>query len=518
LRYLFENYTLDIDRREMLRGADLVPVSPQVFDLLEYLIRNRERVVSKDELIDAVWNGRIVSDAALTTRLNAVRSVVYDSGEEQRLIKTLPRKGFRFVASVREIAGADVGGVRQSPSASAMLDKPSIAVLPFQNISDDAGQDYFAEGLVDDIITALSRFKPFLVIDRYSSFTYKGKTADIRRIGQELAVRYLLEGSVRKSDKRIRINAQLIEVATGTHLWADRFDGALGDIFDLQDRITQQTVGAIAPEVERAEIERARRTRTGRLDAVTAYYLGAQHIHFPTTPENNDVAARYFAQAIALDPGFAPAYGGAATCIAWRRANKWPGDNAKEDVTVLQLADRLKEMGTDDALALSAVGFLLFWFDLDFEAGIEFIERAIRSNPNFARALHARGLIRSWQGETDAAIAQLEHALRLSPHDPFKYNALLGLALAHHSAGRHKETSEWTDKAVRALPPAHYVGRVQAILCYVGSGRLEDARKLMAEALHQFPDLKRSTFTAPHFSPTLRAELFDALVRAGLPE
>lgn len=517
MRYLFENYTLDIDRRELLRGGDLVPVSPQVFELLEYLIRNRERVVSKDEVIDVVWNGRIVSDAALTTRLNAARSAICDSGDEQRLIKTLPRRGFRFVASVQEIAGDDAGEVWQSPLVSAMLDKPSIAVLPFQNISDDAGQEYFADGLVDDIITALSRFKAFLVIDRYSSFAYKGKTADIKRIGQELAVRYLLEGSVRKSNKRIRINAQLIEAATGTHLWAHQFDGALGDIFDLQDRITQQTVGAIAPEVERAEFERARRTRSGRLDAVTAYYLGAQHIHFPTRPKNNDIAASYFEQAIALDPGFAPAYGGVANCIAWRRANKWPGDNAKEDARVLQLADRLKEIGTDDALALSAVGFLLFWFALDFEAGIEFIESAIRSNPNFARALHARGLIRSWQGETDAAIAQLEHALRLSPHDLFKYNALLGLALAHHSAGRHNEASEWTDKAVRALPPAHYVGRVQAILCYVGAGRLGDARKLMAEALHQFPDLKCSTVTAPHFSPALRAELFEALVRAGLP-
>lgn len=518
MRYLFENYTLEIDRRELRRGTDLVPIAPQVFDLLDYLIRNRDRVVSKDDVIGAIWSGRIVSDAALTTRLNAVRSAIGDSGEEQRLIKTLPRKGFRFVAPVQEMEASNSSTVRQPPLATGLTDKPSIAVLPFQNISSDPGQDYFADGLLDDIITALSRFKAFFVIDRYSSFTYKGKLVDIKRVGQELGVRYLLEGSIRKSGRQIRINAQLIDVATGVHLWADRFDGDLGDIFDLQDKISQQVVAAIAPEVDRAEIERARRRQVGKIDAVTAYYLGAQHIHFPTTPETNDVAESYFGQAIALDSNFAPAYGGAATCIAWRRANRWPQDIARDNARVLQFADRLKELGTDDAFALATVGFLLFWFALDSDAGVELIERAIRSNPNFARALHARGLIRSWQGESDPAIAQLEHALRLSPHDLFKYNALLGLALAHHNAGRHGEAGEWIDKAVRALPPAHYVGRVQAILCYVGAGRLEDARKLMADARRQFPDLSRSTFAAPHFSPALRAELLEAMIRVGLPE
>jgi TolB-like protein len=519
LRYFFEDYTFDIGRRELFRGAALVPIAPQVFDLLDFLIRNRERVVSKDDLINVIWNGRAVSDAALTTRLNSARVAIGDNGEEQRLIKTLPRKGFRFVGAVRELtelneAVSSNGAVQTTTPAAGLSDKPAIAVMPFENMSADPEQAYFADGLVDDIITALSRFRAFFVIARNSSFTYKGKVVDIRQVGHELGVRYVLEGSVRKAGSQLRITAQLIDVATGAHLWADRFDGALGDIFDLQDRVAQQVVGAIAPEVDRAEIERAIRKRIGKIDAVTAYYRGLPLIFYPTTPENNETAARYFEQAIALDPSFASAYGGAAGCIAWRRANNWPGDIAGDNARVLGFAERLKELRTDDAL----VGFLLFWFALDFHGGIDIIERAIRTNPSSARALHFRGLIRGWQGESDAAIADLELAMRLSPRDPASYQAMLGLALAHHNAGRHAKAGEWTDKAVRAFPPAFYVGIAQAILCYDGAERLEDARRLMAAGLRLSPGSRQSTFAAPHLSPKLRAELLEALIKAGLPE
>jgi DNA-binding winged helix-turn-helix (wHTH) protein len=206
LRYLFEEYAFDTDRRELHRGADVVSVAPQVFDLLDYLIRNRERVVSKDDLINAIWNGRIVSDAALTTRLNVARTAIGDSGEEQRLIKTLPRRGFRFVGPVleaQEPAGAAAADNPEEPPKPALTlpDKPSIAVLPFANLGSDSEQDYFADGMVDDIITALSHFKALFVIARNSSFTYKGRTVDVKQIGRELGVRYVLEGSVRKAAK-----------------------------------------------------------------------------------------------------------------------------------------------------------------------------------------------------------------------------------------------------------------------------------------------------------------------------
>src|SRR5713101_4629668 len=239
--YLFQGYSLDVERRELRRRMDLVPVEPQVFDLLQYLIRNRDHVVSKDELIMGVWNGRIVSESALSSRITAVRHAVGDSGEQQRLIRTIARKGFRFVGDIREEQSSqDVGSansalqmtVRATPTL-LLPDKPSIAVLPFQNLSGDLEQEYFADGVVEDIIGALSRIRWLFVIARNSSFTYKGRAVDVKQVGRELGVRYVLEGSVRKSANRVRITGQLIDATTGAHLSADRFDGDIDDIFDL---------------------------------------------------------------------------------------------------------------------------------------------------------------------------------------------------------------------------------------------------------------------------------------------
>jgi TolB-like protein len=310
-------YGFDTDRRELHRGQDIVSVAPQVFDLLDYLIRNRERVVSKDDLIDAIWNGRIVSDAALTTRLNAARIAIGDSGEEQRLIKTLPRNGFRFVGPVLETQGPAGPATADNPiepprSALALPDKPSIAILAFTNLSSDPEQEYFADGMVDDIITALSHFKALFVIARSSSFTYKRRAVDVKQVGRELGVRYVLEGSVRKSADRVRITGQLVDTSTGAHLWAERFDGGLTDIFDLQDQVTESVVGAIAPAVEKAEIERAKRKPTESLDAYALYLRGSDRFYQFTDRQANDEALRLFNSAIELDPDFASAYARAA--------------------------------------------------------------------------------------------------------------------------------------------------------------------------------------------------------------
>ena len=230
---------LDADKRELHRGGNAISVTPQVFDLLLYLIRNRHRVASKDDLIAAIWAGRIVSDAALTTRINVARSAIGDNGEEQRLLKTLPRKGFRFVGVVREEHGpaAAVTGTTAEPSRPvlALPDKPSIAVLPFANLSGDPEQDYLADGIVEDVITELSRFSELFVVARNSSFQYKGKAVDVRQVGRELGVHYVLEGSVRRVGKRIRISAQLVDAATGTHRWAERYDRGRGGRHDRRD-------------------------------------------------------------------------------------------------------------------------------------------------------------------------------------------------------------------------------------------------------------------------------------------
>jgi TolB-like protein len=260
LLYLFEDFAPDTEHRELRRGPTIAPIAPQAFDLLEFLILNRERIVTKDDLFASIWNGRIVSESALSTCVNAVRSALNDTGVRQRLIRTLPRKGMRFVGAVREAQKPEAfianETTEQPRPALSLPDHPSIAVLPFTNMSGDPEQDYFADGMVEEIITALSRLRWLFVIARNSSFTYKGRPVDVKQVGRELGVRYVLEGSVRKSSNRVRITGQLIDASTGAHIWADRFDGAIEDIFDLQDRVTASVVGAIAPKMEQAEIER----------------------------------------------------------------------------------------------------------------------------------------------------------------------------------------------------------------------------------------------------------------------
>ena len=261
LLYSFENFTLDTARRELRRGSALIAIQPQVFDLLAYLTRNREHVISKDELFAAVWNGRIVSESTLSTRINAARSAIGDSGQEQRLIRTTSRKGIRFVGVVREEGGAVpiMGGAPrpEPPSEPALPEGLSVAVLPFQNISSDPEQEYFADGMVEEIITALSRIRRLLVIARNSSFTYKGQCIDLKQVGRELGVRYVLEGSVRKEAQRVRIAAQLIDVLNGAHIWADHFDGSLENIFEAQDQVAINVAAAIESALECVEIQRS---------------------------------------------------------------------------------------------------------------------------------------------------------------------------------------------------------------------------------------------------------------------
>src|SRR6476646_1007266 len=251
VRYLFENYTFDTDRRELRRGAEMTPLAPQVFDLLDYLIRLRERVVSKDDLISAVWNGRIVSDAALTTRLNAARTAIGDDGDKQRLIKTLPRKGFRFVCAVeeeRKPATTSAGwAVPNNGAAQDTFSPPhlSIVVLPFSNLSGDPNQDYFVDGVTESLTTDLSRISGSFVIGRHTAFTYKGNAVDLKRIGRDLNVRYVLEGSVLRGRKKIRVNVRLVDAETGTHLWTDRFDKPIADLFEMQDEVSARIANAL---------------------------------------------------------------------------------------------------------------------------------------------------------------------------------------------------------------------------------------------------------------------------------
>jgi TolB-like protein/class 3 adenylate cyclase/tetratricopeptide (TPR) repeat protein len=400
----------------------------------------------------------------------------------------------------------------------ALPDKPSIAVLPFQNMSGDPEQEYFADGMVEDIITALSRFKSLFVIARNSSFTYKGKAVDIKQVGRELGVRYVLEGSVRKAANHVRITAQLVDAASGSHLWADRFDGALEDIFDLQDRVTASVVGAIAPKLERAEIERANRKPTESLDAYDYYLRGMASFH-KATMEANAAALRLFYRAIELDPDFASAHGMAAWCYAWRKMNGWETDRVQANAETARLARRAAALGTDDAVALCAGGFALGYISGDLDDGGAMTDQALVLNPNLATAWLLSGYLKALLGEHEVAIEHLTRAMRLSPLDPEVFVAQQGLAAAHLFVGRYDEASSWAEKASRQRPNAAGAARVAAA-SHALAGRLEQAQKSMARLRQIDPALRisnlRDVLTLRR--PEVMARYVEGLRKAGLPE
>ena len=401
----------------------------------------------------------------------------------------------------------------------ALPDKPSIAVLPFQNMSGDPEQEYFADGVVEDIITALSRFKALFVIARNSSFTYKERAVDVKQVGRELGVRYVLEGSVRKAANRVRITGQLVDSATGAHLWADRFDGGLGDIFDLQDQVTESVVGAIAPAVEKAEIERAKRKPTESLDAYALYLRGLTKYYQFANRKANEEALGLFYRAIELDPDFASAYGGAAACYATDKANGWFSGTAYEISEVSRLAHRAVELGEDDAMALTDSGWALVFVVCDLERGAALIDSALALNSNLALAWTCGGWAKLWLGEPDAAIERFERAMRLNPMGPTRAGGIrTGSAHAHFFLGRYAEAASWA--AIQDMPDAQPGLRISAASNAM-AGQAEQAQKSVARLLQLYPALRVSNLRSV-LGPYRRAEdvlLYqEGLRRAGVPE
>ena len=527
MTFVFGDYALNPDRRELTRGSVAIPTGPQVFDLLLYLVQNRARVVSKDDLLQAVWGKRIVSESTLTTHINAVRKAVGDRGAEQRLIRTVARKGLRFVGDVRELPPPDglstttTERVRSGETPARVLplpDKPSIAALPFQNLSGDPEQEYFADGVVEDITAALSRIRWLFVIARNSSFTYKGRTVDVKQVGRELGVRYVLEGSVRKAANRVRMTGQLIDATTSAHLWADRFEGTLNDIFDLQDQITASVVGAVAPHLERAEIERARLKPTKSLGAYDYYLRGMANLHKGTREATND-ALPLFTKAFELDPDYASAYAMAAWCHVWRKINGWMTDRTREFAEGTRLARRAAELGKDDAVALARGGVALAHFAGDLDGGVALIDRAQVLNPNLAAAWFLGGFLRAHRGEPDGAIEHFARAMRLSPLDPEMFRMQAGMALAHLYALRFDAAALWAEKALRELPS--FVLAVSVLAAsYALGGRTDEARRAGEDLRQLAPTLRLSMLK--DWIPIRRSQDFttlaDGLRKAGLPE
>lgn len=525
MRYHFEELLLDTDRRELVRASVAVPVGPQVFDLLVCLVQNRDRVVTKDDLLQAVWQGRIVSESTLTSHVNAARKAIGDTGAEQRLIRTITRKGLRFVGEVREMdaslppLAAPSDPIREEAHRSSSLtDKPSIAVLAFQNLSGDPAQEYFVDGIVEDIITALSRMRWLFVIARNSTFTYKGRAVDLKQVGRELGVRYVLEGSVRKIANRVRITGQLIDAATGTHVWAERFDSTLDDIFELQDQMTVSIVGALAPHLERAEIGRAKRKPLESLEAYDYYLRGLASAH-DWSKAGVGEALRLVDKSVALDPSFAPAYGLGAWCYYWRRMNGWTTNQEHEVAEVIRLAGTLGELGNDDAAALSYCGLALGHVASKAEAGVVLADQALSLNPNLAAAWYASGALRLLYGDLHQAIEHLERAMRISPLDPLTFFTLSYTAIAHFFADRHGEAQQYAERACREQP--HFATSLRiAAASHAATGRLEEARAYVAQALELDPDMRISNLKSriAQLPADRFAKFAEALRKAGVPE
>jgi len=524
LIYRFENFSLDCDRRELRRGSEILPVEPQVFDVLEFLIANRNRVVSNDDLIKAVWQGRIVSGSSVSTRINAVRNAIDDSGQLQRLIRTVPRKGYRFAGDIRQEqesrhdCSQDSVASPRPELAIALRDKPSIAVLPFANFSGDPEQTYFADGVVDEIITALSRMPWLFVIARTSSFTYRDRAIDVRQIGRELGVRYVLEGSVRKVDNRVRIMAQLIDTQTGSHLWAHRFDGAVDDIFGLQDQLTSNVVGAIAPKLQQVEVERVRHKPTESLVAYDYFLRGMASFH-RFTKRDTATALKQFQFAIELDPTFATPYGMAALCYARHKAANWWSDPAKETSDATRVARTAVELGSDDVVALSAGGWALAYVASDLDDGAAFVDRALMLGPCLAPAWMWSGWIRIFLGEHDTAVTHFAESMRMGPLDPMIVIAQTGTAFAHLLSHRNGEASKWAEDALRSHP-SHFFANVVCACTRALAGRSVDAHSVMARVREINTTLRISNLRDSE--PLRRPEDLEtwavAMRKAGLPE
>ena len=517
MRYLFEDCTLDTDRRELQRPSGLVAVEPQVFDLLEFLIRNRDRVVSRDDLIAAIWAGRIVSESALTTRINAVRSAIGDTGEEQRLIKTFPRKGIRFVGAVQEKAAKPNTAISHAVQF-ALPEKPSIAVLAFTNMSGEPEQDYFADGMAEEIITALSRCNWLFVIARNSSFTYKGKAVDVRQIGRDLGVRYVMEGSVRRAGNRLRILGQLVDATTGAQIWADRFEGEMSDVFELQDRITESVVAAIEPWLQLAEIERLKHRAPADLAAYD-FLLKAQQLEYEFTAESVAAALRCLDQALEIDPSYAPALGLAAFCHAQRCVQGWTENQELESAKGLRFAERAVELGKDDSNILWMAAYAIRELGMDPHRAKDVAYRSIHLNPNSAIALTIAAWIEAPLPNPQMALQLLQRAERLSPRDPRAWSMATARSLAHFVEGNYEQGATCAKKALAQNPRFAIALRLLAA-CLAKMGALDQASDTMKKILEIEPQLTASRLRArlPFMPQDIWTNLKEGLVLAGLPK
>ncbi len=512
--YEFGPFRLDVDAEILFRGAQPIVLGQRAVALLRLLLEQAASPVSKEALFEAAWPGLAIEDSNLTVQIAALRRVFDESGGGANWIETMPRRGYRYVGPA-VAAGNTLAAVSPQTSPLVLPDKPSVAVLPFTNLSGDPQQEYFADGMVEDIIAGLSRIKWLFVIARNSSFTYKGTTIDVKRVGRELGVRYLVQGSVRKEGRRVRISAQMIEAETGHNLWTERFERPLDDVFALQDEIALNVVSAIEPSLRRAEVERVRRKRPDSLDAYDLVLQAGPDVD-SGMPAQVTRALVQLERALALDPAYALAHAFAAMChhCLFLRS----GLHEENRLASVRHAQAAIVNGRDDALALTHAGFSIGMDGHDRAAAFTALEAALAISPSSALTYILGSVMLAWAGEADRAIEWSERGMRLSPLDPWAFAAFDAQALSHFHLGRYDKAAQAAYKSVQANP-AHSITYVQLAAALAKLGKLEEAKAAAAKVLELHPTFRYSRqFSGVNCAPALAASMGEALRVSGLPE
>jgi DNA-binding winged helix-turn-helix (wHTH) protein/tetratricopeptide (TPR) repeat protein len=519
--YQFDTYELDLDRGELRAGGEPCAVEPQVFALLSLLVQNRERLVSHDELIEKVWDGRVVSDSAISSRIKMARQALSDDGKAQRFIRTVHRRGFRFVAEVRVLSGppridqpADTAGAAEDATAPDPVGRPSIAVLPLRLLGDPGPYAAIADALPHELIAELARLRWLFVIARGSTFRLRGAETDPIEIGRLLGARYCLAGTLEVTVRRLAVTLELIDTRDGGLVWAESFAGAVDDVHQLREDIRTRLLAALEIQIPLHEAAQARLTVTESLDAWSAYHLGLQHVYRFNRSDNAE-ATRLFEHAIQLDPAFARAHAGLSFVHFQTAFMHHTDDVAGERELARRYAMRGLELDPLDPFVNFTMG-RTYWLEGDLETGLSWLERATSLSPNYAQGHYARSWTEALSGKLPLAHEHADLAMRLSPLDPLYYAMLGARALACMSAGDDANAAAWGERAGRS-PGSHVLVAMITLVGHALAGNNQQAAAWAENVRRRNPALTRQDFfrAFPMKSPTARARMDAALAQYG---
>jgi TolB-like protein len=520
--YRFGPFELDIAKFELRADGAARHVEPQVFALLALLVENRERLVSTEEIIEKVWDGRVVSDAAVASRIKSARQALGDDGRTQRYIRTVHRQGLRFVAPVRTACGADAismvqegsAGVEPAGASADHASRPSIAVLPFRLIGETGPYAAIADALPHELITELARLRWLFVTARGSSFRLRASDADMGEIGRLLRVRYCLAGSVEVAGASLAVTVELVDTRDGGIVWADRFAGSIDEVHEVRARIAAQILAALEIRIPLHEAALARLAVTENLDAWSAYHLGLQHM-YRFNRKDNEAASALFQQAVIRDPGFARAHAGLSFVHFQTAFMRYTDDIAGEIAVARRFAQRGLELDPLEPFVNFAMG-RTFWLEGELETGLAWLERATSVSPNYAQGIYAQAWTESLSGRGPQGRSHVDLAMRLSPLDPLYYAMLATRGFTHLAQGEDPEAAEWAERAARS-PGAHVLIAMIAAVFHALAGNEARAAAWAANARARNPALDRQDFfrAVPFQSEATRARVSGALARCG---